>query len=894
MMNALRLVRGRLFGLLHKGEVEAAIAEELRFHLEMRTQDNIAQGMSIADARREATRRIGNIPAIKDACRDVSGGGELEVLWQDVRFAARMLVRDRGFTAIAVVALALGIGANTALFTVMSNVLLRPLPFVESHKIISIWGRESDRRGDDRMQLSYPDFQDLQARNSSFTGIGGYAAGRFIIQPPAGEVSEVQGARVTSGVFEVLGTKPFLGRTFTAGEDEAGSRAVMISHQLWQQRFAANPDLTCATMLIDAQEYSVIGVMPPDFRFPVQNAASQIWVTFARDREPLGASPPATTRRDAHFVYAIGRLKPNVAIRAAEADLNAIARDVATKHPETSARFRACACAPLLADLTKSVRPALLMLLGAALCVFCVACVNVANLLLARSNMRLKEIAIRAALGAGRRRILRQLLTESLLLAVLGGSVGLLLAVWGTHWIVAWLPPNFPRLTEITPDARVLSFTCLITLATSCFFGFAPAWRCAHCDIAALLNSESYGANSSRRGRRLRHLLVVTEMALSFVLLVGAGCLLRALWKLESGSAGFNAQHLIAANISLADPGGLEAPDRSARFYQELLPRIAKLKEVDSVSAVYPLPFTAQTMVADFEIIGQRIPKPDWPRARAHAITLNYFQTMEIPLLKGRDFDERDRREGKQVVIINDTLARTYFPNEDPLGKWIRPGLTDSGVTPEREIIGVVGDVKGAGLATEQRAEVYIPHPQCASSNMTLVVRSDVALEPLIQALRRVVQEMDGQAPLCAISPMEDYLAADIAQPRLNSGLLATFAAVAVLLSAIGVYGVTSYSVMQRRHEIGIRLALGAQKLAVFRLVVSEGVRLILWSVIAGSVVAFCATPLLRGFGYGSGGNESSTIVAVMLLLITVGCVACGLPAHRAAGDDPLAAIGQR
>lgn len=894
-MHALRLLRARWFGFLRKAEIEEEMDEELRFHLACRTEENLAKGMSPGEARRAAQLRFGNFNSIKDACRDVNGGGLLETIWQDTRFAARMLMRDRGFTAVAVLALALGIGANTALFTVMSNVLLRPLPFPNSGEIVSVWSRESGAHESKHLSLSFPDYQDLAAQNSSLEAIGAFHSTKFILEDAQENVAEVPGAIVTAGILPLLGAEPMLGRKFTPDEDQAGNRSVIISYQLWQEHFGGVASAVGSKLTLDAQEYLIVGVMPERFLFPIENPPAQLWVTFGRGMEPLsdgGRSP--TMARDSHFIATIARPKKGISIAKAEADLSAIAAETARKNPRTSARIEACFVTPWLKDMTNPVRPAIFMLAGGALCVLGVACVNIANLLLARANTRIKEIAIRSALGAGRGRILRQLLTESLLLAALGGSAGLILAIRGTHYLVSMLPPNFPRLNEITPDLRVLSFTAILILLTSCLSGFAPAWRSAHCDLSKLLNDCSRGSNETPRGRRAARVLVVVQMLLSFVLLTTACYLIRGLWLLEKAEPGFESHNLFAAHLSVPDDGGPTGPRRIGNFYHEMLERVSRLEKVESVSAVYPLPFTFLRTAADFEIIGRGAPKPEWPRARAHAIGLNYFRTMQIPLLRGRDFEESDTRDSHPVVIINETLARTHFGNEDPLGKMIRPGLADISAPQVREIIGVVGDVKAAGLAEAQRAEVYLPHRQCASSEMALVLRSSIAPGQLREGLGEVLKGMDDPAALRSLKPMESYLDLDKAQPRLSSNLLGAFALVAVFLTAIGVYGVTSYSVAQRRHEIGIRLALGAQKPAVFRLMLGESSRLVLGSVIGGCLLTLSAAPLLRHALHASVGGDTFILLFVTLFLAAVGLFACCLPAHRAAAEDPLAALGER
>lgn len=892
-MHAIRVARARLTGLFRKEQLEDELDEELRFHLAMRAQENIAGGMSEPDALRSASSQFGDIDRVKDACRDVSGGGLLEVLWRDVRFAARVLLKDRGFTAVAVLALALGIGANTALFTVTSSVLLRPLPFPEPQRLMSVWSHES-AAPEHAITWSYPDFLDLQSQNQSFERLGAFRPNDYVVQNNGGESSAIEGALVTSDIFALLGVKPAIGRSFTQADDEPGARAVVISDAFWQERFGRAAAITMAKVTLDGEDYNIVGVMPPEFRFPVQNKPAQLWTTFAREREPFATTPPVTTRRDSHFLAVLGRLRDGVTPAAAEADLRGITAALAARFPETNRPFDSCSVTSRLDDITRRVRPALIMLIGAALCVLGVACANVANLLLARASTRQKEIAVRSALGAGRGRILRQLLTESLLLAIFGGAGGLLLALAGTPAIVALLPANFPRATEIAPDLKVLAFSGVITLATSCFFGFAPAWRSARCELARVLNDCSRGAGETPHGRRTRNVLVVTEMVLAFVLLAGAVFLIRNLWRLEHASPGFNPDGLLTAQVSVARTTLPNAPEKIAGVLHDLIARVATTPGVYLASGVSPLPVTGFFPISDYSIRGRSIPKPELPRAEPHIVEPNYFRTMEVPLRQGRDFDERDQRQSTQVVIINDALARESFPNESALGKFITPGTSDDGVMPEREIIGVVADVKCDSLGREAKPEVYLPHSQCASSELALVVRGELSREALDRALRNAAAQLDGAVAIDHPRTMESYIEAAVAQPRLNSTLLAAFALVAVVITAIGVYGVMAYSVAQRRHEIGLRLALGAQKTAVFRLVIGQALRLIGWSVLIGSVCSFLATPLLQRFAYGAGADEGSTIILVALLLSAVALLAGWLPAERAASDDPLVAIGQR
>ncbi len=888
-----RVLRARLFALGHKTELETEMDEEVRFHLAMRAQENVLRGMSESEALAEAERQFGNVNLVKDRWRDVTGGGLLEALWQDLRFAGRMLLKDRAFALIAVLALGLGIGANTALFTVVSRVLLRPLPYQNPGEIMSIGLRE-DRRPDSWIPFSYPDFEDFQAANRWFDGFGAFAPAGFAVSGGDVEPTRTQGTRITPQILKLLGVAPKLGRAFTEEENEAGNRSVLISDQLWQERFAGASSAVGSTLEVDGLKYEVIGVMPPGFEFPVSNDPAQFWTTFGRDLEPPpGTDPGFLKHRDAHFVGVLGRLKPNVSREDAAKGLSEMAARLASQHPETNRRLDSCVVVPWLAKITQGVRPALLMLIGASVCVLCVACANVANLLLSRATTRQKEMAIRAAIGAGRGRILRQLLTESLLLASIGGCLGLLFALAGTHYIVSLLPPDFPRKGEIAPDMQMLVFTGFVSVITSCLFGFAPAWHSARCKLARVLNDCSRVAEDSPRGRRLRSGLVIIELVLAFILLGGALCLIRTFWQLERVQPGFDAEGLVTVGLALPQQTDGDPIDASAQFYLELRDRLAAQDEIWSAAAVWPLPLTYRGF-ADFEVAGRPIAKADLPRTRAHTVTPNYFATMGIPLRRGRDFDARDRRDAPPVVIINETLARTIFPNEDPIGKRIRPGLTDGAAPPmEREIIGIVGDVKGEDLAKDLM-EVYLPHPQCAGGDMTLVLRGTGSDELTLTAVRRVVNGMGKTVPVYQVYRMQHYLAAAVAQARLNSILMGIFAAVAVTLTAIGVYGVMAYSVVQRRHEIGIRLALGAQKFTVIHLILGQGMRLLAWSLVAGGLGTAIVMRSFRLSGYGATGNEMLTIGSVAMLLSLVALVACWLPARRAADLDPLTALGQR
>lgn len=898
-MTWLRVSSARVFALFHKDRLEAEINEELRFHLAMRTAENIRAGMPLPEASRAANRRLGNVNLIKDACRDVSGAGTLETVWQDLRFAARMLMKDGRFTAVAVIALALGIGSNTALFTVMSNVLLRPLPYFESDRIMSIWSAEADG-GPDIFAVSYPTFADFRAQNHLFAQVAAFQPVSFALAVAERDPVQVQGAHVTSDMLPLLGVEPALGRVFTAADDETGSRVVIISHQLWREQFGSAPDILDRALVLDGRESSIIGVMPPAFRFPIQNEPAQLWTSFATCRQPYPyAAAFHVDNGDGDDLLisglaVLGRLLPGRTPAEAREDLAAIAQKAAVKFPAAHQRLVSAAVVPWLGELTRSVRPALLMLIGAALCVLAVACVNIANLLLARASTREKEMAIRSALGAGRRRILRQLLTESLLLAAAGGAAGSLLAFWGTRYLVSVLPPNFPRAAEIAPDLKVLAFTLGVTVLTSCLFGFGPAWRSAQHDLGPLLRDGSRSASQTPNGRRARSGLVVAELVLAFVLLTAACGLLRTLWQLQTAAPGFNPEDLLTINVSLPERTGVDGRLHSARFYDELLHRVAAHEGIVAASGVYPLPIGLRQPIAPFEIVGHEIRKPNRPLADVHVIAPAYFRTMQIPLLVGREFDDRDRGDAPPVVIINQALAKRYFPGQDPLGNRLKPGFSDSGPPVEREIIAVVGDVKSNSLDVEQPPEVYVPHAQRASLYLTLMIRTTESKETILQAVREASADLDEDVSLHNATTAKEHRAGAIAQPRLNSGLLAAFAAVAVALTAVGIYGVTAYSVAQRRHEIGIRLALGAQRGEIFRLVLGEALRLVGWSILLGSAASVLAAPLLGKFSYGTTGGEASAILLVTMLISAVAIFASWMPARRASAENPLLAIAAR
>ena len=819
----------------------------------------------------------------------------METTLHDLRYGLRMLFKHPGFTAIAIIALALGIGANTAIFSVVSAVLLRPLPYPQPEQIVAVWAADS-KKPDSQTSFSFPDFADVRAQNQVFVGIAAFDSMSVAVTENGGAPANVQGAMVSSDLFPLLRVNPVMGRAFTPDDDKPGTRVVILSHELWQRRFGGDRTVLEKTITLDGVPYQIIGVMPPAFRFPIQNQPVEFWTSMATQFEvPPGqeATTAAAAERGMHYLHAVARLKPGVTAQQAEANTKTIHAALAAQFPDTNKRFDSSHIVPLLADITADVRPALFVLLGAAGCVLLIACVNVANLLLARATSRQKEMGIRAALGASRGRILRQLLIESTLLAVAGGAAGMLLAIWGTEGLSALLPHNFPRAAEISPDMRVLAFTAFVSIFTGVLFGFAPAWRVSRPDVVTALNETGRGSSETARGRRLRGGLVIAEMVLAFVLLVGAGLLIRSFWQLQKVELGFDPHNVMTASISLPDgDNGPEIPVRNANFYAQLMERAAAAPGVRSVSAIVPLPLSGRNWGTGFDIAGRPTAKADRPLSSARVVTPGYFAAMGIPMRKGRDFDARDKTGSPGVVIVNETLARTNFPNEDPIGKRITPQMSmDANEPIEREIIGVVADVKFAKLSTENKAELYMPHGQAAVGGMTIVARGTTKPEALIPGLRQAVESLNKDLPLYETRTMEQYLAAAVAQPKLNMTLLVVFAGVAVVLTAVGIYGVMAYSVAQRTQEIGIRMALGAQKLDVLRLIVGQGLRLVSLAMVLGICAAFVLTKWLASLLYGVRATDVATLASVAVLLAGIAVVACWLPARRASGVDPITAL---
>jgi putative ABC transport system permease protein len=881
MLNRLRLW---LRALLRRAEVEREMDAELRFHLEKEAELNMARGMDPEAARLAALRSFGGVEQVKEASRDVRGVRFLEEMWQDLRYGVRMLVRKPGFSSIAVLTLGLGIGANTAIFTVVDAALLRGLPYDDPDRLVQVW---ETRRGGEIKQLdaSYPDYLDWGQPSEVIEGICGYTGwgGSFTLTG-RGEPERIEGARVTASFFSVLGVAPIAGRAFLPGEDRPqAERTVILSYGLWQRRFGADPNVVGQSLILDGSDYTVLGVLPRSFQFAPMGKA-EIWV-------PLRPTAMQSERRFMHWLDVIARLKPGVSLAQAQAQMDAVGERIERADPEshTGAGIK---LVPLHEQVIGSIGTLLLVLLGSVGLVLLIACANVANLLLLRAAARRQEMAIRLALGATRWRLVRQLASESLLLTLVGGLFGLVLAVWSAKLLLAAIPAAqldaMPYLRGLTLNARVLGFTGALSLLTGVVFGLAPAWQSARPDLqAALKDSSRAGTNAGRQ--RFRSLLVVSEIALALVLLIGAGLLIKSTLRLLEVKLGFRPERLMTMQLEL--PASRYSADEQARaFHQQLLARVETLPGVAGVATVNWLPFEGGP--GDLlRVEGEPPPPPsEMPKTTTHVVSPGYFRTMGIALVRGRAFTDNDNQSSPKVLVINGALTRKLFADRNPIGRRI---IFEGGEPEPFEIVGVVDDERVGELDEEAAAVVYHPYLQEPWTKMNLVVRTAGDPASIVNAVRGEVQALDPNLALYSVATMEQLIAERPSTflRRYPALLMAVFAAIALTLAAVGIYGVISYAVTQRTHEIGIRMALGAERRDVLRLVIGQGMRLVLVGAAGGVLAALALTRLLRGLLFGVSATDPLTFIVVTALLALVALLACYVPARRAAKLDAMVAL---
>ena len=904
-MTAIRMVWKRVLFLLRRGRFDRDMEEEIRLHLEMKTEENLAAGMPSEDARSAALRRFGNQTRMHEQSREVWMFRWLDDLMQDLRFALRSFRASPGFAAVAVVTLALGIGANTAIFTVINAALLRPLPYRDPERLVMVWNQLLNL-GLTRFGASYADYFDYRDQNQVFEGIAAFGSRQFDLTGGA-QPERVSGVGVSANLLPLLGVSAAFGRTFTADENQAGRDTVaLLSDALWRRRFGADPGLVGRTILLDGTAHTVVGILPRGFRFSINGSESpDVWVPIA-----LHPDPARTTEG---VLNLIARLKPGITVERAQTEMSTIATRLEQQFhlyrgPHGEDAGYAVLVLPLREQVFGDMRQSLLVLLGAVGFVLLIACANVANLLLARAAARQKEMAIRFALGASRFRVIRQLLTESWMLALLGGAAGLVVARWGLRLILVASPSQAARLEALSPaapvalDGHVLAFTLLVTVLTGLLFGLAPAFESARFTLnqslqeggtTSFAGAAGVGGNPRSRFSR-RAALVIAQVALSMVLVLGAALLIRSFSRLMEVDPGFNAEKLVTAQITL--PQSQYREDyQVAGFFDQLLARVRALADVKSAAAISGLPLNGRSGGDPFSIEGRpwrpTAPGTNTPQFMDHeTVTAGYFRTLQIPLLAGREFTEQDAAGSLPVAVINRTMARAFWPKEDPIGKHIMPGAPRPGAA-WLTIIGVVGDVKSAALDVPSIPQMYRPAPQHPDRTMTLVIRTSADPMSVVCEVRRQLFMLDKDRPLYHVAAMEQIVSDSIAPRRFDLLLLSGFAALALVLAAVGIYGVVSYSVAQRTHEIGVRVALGARPRDVLGLVARQGLVLALAGIAVGVAASLALTRLISGLLFSVRATDPVTFVTVSILLLGVALVASLVPARRATRVDPIAAL---
>jgi len=804
----------------------------------------------------------------------------METLLKDIRYGVRMLLRNPGFTLVSVIALALGIGANAAIFSVVNGVLLRPLPFKEPERLMMI--RETKLPQFPEFSVASGNFLDWKKQNTVFERLIAFKPSSLNLIG-TGDPERLRVLNVTEGFFATLGAQPQLGRDFLAEEDLPGrNNVVVLSHGLWQRRFGGDSKILNQAVTLNGQSYTVIGVMPPTFHFGSGENEFDLWT-------PMAFTEQQVQNHGGHDLAAIGQLKPGATVDQARAEMSAIAGRLAAQYPvDTGWNVKVM---PLLEFSVRSIRPALLVLLVAVAFVLLIACANVANLLLARAAGRQREIATRTALGASRWRIVRQLLTESVLLSLVGGAVGLVLAKWGMELLLTWAPQDLPRMDNVSLDGRALVFTAAITLLTGVIFGLVPALQASKPNLNETMKDAGRGSTEGGRRKLIRSTLVVLEVASALMLLVGAGLMIKSFWRLQQVDPGFNPNNALTVSVSLPKTKYPEETQQVA-FFQQMIERARTLPGVQAAGAGHVIPLSGNDFVLSFEIDGRPPLPPELTQStNYYSVSADYFKAMGIPLRRGRLFTERDTKDSPRVALINETMAKRIFPDEDPVGKRITFDNRQKQNPEWFEIVGIVGDVKQYGLDQVTTMQTYEPYTQQTFSYMTLVVRTAGDPTNLSAAIRSEILKLDKEQPATNIKTLNEFFSTSIAQQRFSVVLLAVFAAVALVLAAVGIYGVLSYAVTQRTHEIGIRMALGAGRRDVLRLVVGQGMLLTAIGVVGGLVAAFALTRLMASLLFGVTATDAVTFGSVASVLLVVALLACYIPARRATKVDPLTAL---
>ena len=880
----IRALASRTRAWLSPYHADQDFENELEIHLEMLTDENVRRGMAPEEAKRAARMRLGGLTQLKETNRELHGVPVVETFLQDTRYAFRMLRKSPGFTAVAVLTLALGIGANTAIFSVVYAVVLKPLPYVNSEQLFNVF-EVQPQQGVTGTGWSYANFAELREQNSVFSEMAG-AQKHQLTLTARGEPSIVNTSVVTPELFSVFGEKPLAGRMFFSEDGRAGAPPVVVlSENLWRGSFGADPNIIGSSIDLDKRSFTVIGIMPAAFRFPLLTESEQVWIPLVQD--PLFGS--LIPRRGGHWLQVTGRLKPGVSMTQAQAELDAISARLAKVFPAENDGW-AIRMVPLQQMIVGNAKSSLLVLLGAVGLVLLIACANIANLLLTRATSRAREIAVRTTLGAGRTRIVRQLLSETAVLGLLGGLAGIVLAYFGIQALSSLLPPGLPRVNAIRIDNMVLGFALLLSAIASFAFGLAPAWFAANSNLQSSLREGGGRSGESRNRRRARSFLAAGEIALAMVLLVAAGLLLRSFSKLMSVSPGFDAQHIVQADISLPR-FQYSTPQQWAAFSEELLARVQADPGLQDSAVAVPRPIADGCVNLGFDIVGTPPSSASVSRTANYvSVSPDYFRVMGISLLAGRFFNQHNVMSAPRVSVISEAMARLYFPNQNPLGKRLTFGFPpDSGAM--REIVGVVGNVRDVALGQDPGPMMYVPYAQAPFWGANMIVKTNLSLSSVAASIRQEVHKLDKDLPVTDVASMPEIIESSVSQSRFRTFLLGLFAAMALVLAATGIFGVISYSVSRRTNEIGIRVALGASRIAILWMVLRETLVLTFAGLALGVPCALAASHLLGHMLLNVSANDPATLTAVAFVLASVAALAGYIPARRAMRVDPMVAL---
>src|SRR2546423_1524163 len=889
-------VRAQLTELGLPAVRETEIVEELSQHLEEEYERMLSRGASEDQAHQKALEQLNTPDLLRREFENVdcpvskqpvASGAQGSInffadVLQDARYALRMLGKNPAFTSIAIIALALGIGANSAIFSVVNAVLLRPLPFKHPEQLVMVW-ENAAHLGFPRNTPSPANFLDWQKQAQSFAGMAAMAERSFNLTG-VGEPERLEGRRVSANLFDLLGVPPLLGRAFVPADDNPGSHVLLLSCSLWQRRFGSDQSVIGRAITLNGKSYTVVGVMPPLVQLPgYENRHDQLWV-------PIAFPPDEAAQRGNHFLEVIARTKPGITLKQAQAEMETISARLAQQYPDYNTRIGAVVI-PLHEQVVGDIKPALLVLLGAVGFVLLIACANVANLLLARAAVRQKEIAVRLALGANQSRLIRQFLTESVLLAMFGAGLGLLLAFLGLRALRTFIPASISQVETINIDARVLIFTALVAVMTGIAFGLAPAVQGSHLNLNDTLKEGGRDSAGGSKGNRARSLLVIGEVAVSFVLLIGAGLLINSFFHLRNLDPGFRADHLLTMKVDLSE-GKYPDRERRAAFFDEVMRRVRELPGVQSAAVADNLPLTFNGNSMTIGVEGVTDPPPGQrPDVIFRAIGPGYFNTMAIPIVGGRDFTDQDKADSKDVVVISEKTAQHFWPGQDPIGKRLKPGSSTS-KSEWREVIGILKEVRQKDLIAPPKMQMYFSYrqPKEIAAN-PLLVHTTIAPMSLAGSVRNAIWSVDKDQTVAQIDTMDHIVTEAVARQRFSMVLLGVFAALALLLASVGIYGVMSYSVAQRTREIGIRMALGAGRADVLQMTVGQGLKLVGAGMILGLGAAFLLTRVMATLLYGISATDPITFIGISVVLLAVAILASYVPALRATKIDPMLAL---